>query len=74
MKHSGKVLGGAILALGLVLSCVSLSLADIQVGAMHSLTTGLAPLGQRQINSAILAAEEWNARGGINGKKIDLVV
>ncbi|MBW2339395.1 MAG: ABC transporter substrate-binding protein [Deltaproteobacteria bacterium] len=74
MKDSSRVLGGAILALGLVLGCVSLGLADIQVGAMHSLTTGLAPLGQRQINSAILASEEWNAKGGINGKKIDLIV
>jgi len=61
-------------ALALVFGQVRLSLAEIQVGVIGSMTSGLAQLGQRQINSAILAAEEWNARGGIKGEKIKLVV
>ncbi len=47
---------------------------EITVGVISSQTSGLALLGQRQINSAILAAEEWNAKGGIKGKKIKLVI
>ena len=39
-----------------------------------SKTSGLAQLGQRQINAAILAADEWNAKGGINGEKIELII
>ena len=50
------------------------SFADINVGCIGSMTTGLAQLGQRQIYSATLAAEEWNAKGGINGEKINLII
>ncbi|MEI9475307.1 MAG: ABC transporter substrate-binding protein [Deltaproteobacteria bacterium] len=48
--------------------------AEVRVGVMGSMTSGLAQLGQRQINSAILAAEEWNAKGGITGQKIKLLI
>ena len=74
MRHSIKALGVALLVLGLVLGSASFSLADIQVGVISSMTSGLAQLGQRQINSAILAADEWNAKGGINGEKIKLII
>jgi len=56
-----------------VLPC-SPGFADIQVGVISSMTSGLAQLGQRQINSAILAAEEWNAKGGMGGQRIGLLV
>jgi len=57
-----------------VLGFADPSLGDIRVGVIGSMTTGLAQLGQRQINSAVLAAEEWNVRGGISGERIRLDV
>jgi branched-chain amino acid transport system substrate-binding protein len=62
----------------LVLSIISLSagtgLATVKIGLIGSKTSGLAQLGQRQINAAILAADEWNSKGGINGEKIELII
>ena len=58
----------------LLFSLASPGFADIQVGVIGSMTSGLAQLGQRQVNSAILAAEEWNAKGGITGQKIKLII
>jgi len=76
MKNGGKFICVAVLALGLVFGSSGFSSADIRVGVgvIGSMTSGLAQLGQRQINSAILAAEEWNARGGIDGEKIKLII
>ena len=47
--------------------------SEVRVGVIGSMTSGLAQLGQRQINSAILAAEEWNSEGGSPGQKIRLI-
>jgi branched-chain amino acid transport system substrate-binding protein len=58
----------------LLFSLASPGFADIQIGVIGSMTSGLAQLGQRQVNSAILAAEEWNAKGGITGQKIKLLI
>lgn len=74
MRNASRVLGAAIMALCLVLGSATFGMADIKVGVIGSMTSGLAQLGQRQINSAILAADEWNDRGGIDGKKIDLII
>jgi len=74
MKNASRVLGVAIMALCLVLGSATFGMADIKVGVIGSMTSGLAQLGQRQINSAILAADEWNERGGIDGKKIKLII
>ena len=64
----------AFCVLVLVFGQVGFTFADVQVGVISSMTSGLAQLGQRQINSAVLAAEEWNAKGGINGEKIRLLI
>ncbi len=63
-----------ILALSLVFAFAAVSIAEVKVGVIGSMTSGLAQLGQRQINSAVLAAEEWNARGGINGETLKLII
>jgi branched-chain amino acid transport system substrate-binding protein len=70
---------GLLVVFGILIFCLSFlqtgsALADIKVGVIGSMTSGLASLGQRQINSAKLAADEWNAKGGINGQKIKLVI
>lgn len=46
----------------------------VRIGVIGSQTSGLAALGQRQINAAIMAAEAWNRRGGINGANIELFI
>lgn len=69
-----RLIGVVILALSLVVVFAAVSVAEVKVGLIGSMTSGLAQLGQRQINSAVLAAEEWNAKGGINGETIDLII
>lgn len=68
-----KLISMAFLTSSLILTFAAVSIAEVKVGVIGSMTTGLAQLGQRQINSAILAAEDWNAKGGINGEKIKLI-
>jgi branched-chain amino acid transport system substrate-binding protein len=74
MKFSGNKLRKTILLSLMAALLTSAGHADIRVGVIGSQTSGLAVLGQRQINSAILAASEWNEKGGIRGEKIDLAI
>jgi branched-chain amino acid transport system substrate-binding protein len=46
----------------------------IKVGYLAALTGDWAAYGQTERNTAMLAVDEINAQGGINGKKIELVV
>lgn len=46
----------------------------IKIGAILSLTGAAGALGQREKESAQLAADEINAAGGVNGSKIELVI
>jgi branched-chain amino acid transport system substrate-binding protein len=69
-----RLIGVTILALILVFAFAAVSVAEVKVGVIGSMTSGLAQLGKRQINSAVLAAEEWNAKGGINGETIELII
>jgi branched-chain amino acid transport system substrate-binding protein len=53
----------------------SASAADtIKVGVVLPLTGKLAKFGEIENKSFIMAAEEINAAGGINGKKIELII
>ena len=63
-----------LMVFSLVFFSVSVGFATVRIGVIGSKTSGLAQLGQRQINAAILAADEWNAKGGINGEKIELII
>jgi branched-chain amino acid transport system substrate-binding protein len=74
MNNFTKSIAVIFFTVGLVVTFSALSSAEIRVGVISSQTSGLAILGQRQINSAIFAAEEWNAKGGIKGEKIKLVI
>lgn len=74
MKHFTTSLLITLLSLCPLFAIVPVSYAEIKVGVISSQTSSLAVLGQRQINSAILAAEEWNRNGGINGNKIKLII
>lgn len=63
------------LALIGALSCAGLAqAADIKIGVAEALTGGAAQYGVAIRNGFQLAAEEINAKGGINGNKIQLVI
>lgn len=77
---STKVLGFRQLAvfsfLALTLVFVSCSAKEdtIRVGVFNSLTGGTATFGISSTQGIQMAADEWNARGGLLGKKIELIV
>ena len=62
------VLVGALAAAGLAQA------ADIKIGVAAALTGGAAQYGVAIRNGFQLAADEINAKGGVNGNKIQLVV
>jgi branched-chain amino acid transport system substrate-binding protein len=46
----------------------------IRIGVFNSLTGGTATFGISSTNGIKMAVDEWNARGGILGKQIQLIV
>lgn len=67
------------LMLGAVILCVAMATGamaeeTIKIGYLAALTGDWAAYGQTERNTAMLAVEEINAKGGINGKKVELVV
>ncbi|MDE2584880.1 MAG: ABC transporter substrate-binding protein [Betaproteobacteria bacterium] len=63
------------LALVGTLACAGLvQAADIKIGVAEALTGGAAQYGVSIRNGFQLAADEINAKGGINGNKIQLVI
>jgi len=62
----------------LVLAALTFSLsaqaADLRIGVAHALSGGAAQYGTTIRNGFVLAAEEINAKGGINGDKIQLII
>jgi branched-chain amino acid transport system substrate-binding protein len=53
---------------------VSVTSAQIRIGAVSCLTGARSTFGISSINGARMAAEEANAAGGVNGQKIGLIV
>ena len=47
---------------------------DIKIGAAESLTGGAAQYGNSIRNALVLATDEINAAGGVNGNKLQLIV
>jgi branched-chain amino acid transport system substrate-binding protein len=47
---------------------------SIKVGVVLPLTGKLAKFGEIENKSFLMAVEEINAAGGVNGKKIDLII
>lgn len=55
--------------------CSSAVHADtLKIGVSGPFTGGSSPMGESMLNGILLATEEINGIGGINGKKIELVV
>ncbi|MDO9566854.1 MAG: ABC transporter substrate-binding protein [Candidatus Desulfaltia sp.] len=72
-----KVLAGLILAVVLVFTfgaSQSMAVDTVKVGIVLPLTGSLAKFGEIEKQSFDMALEEINAAGGINGKKLDLLI
>ena len=57
----------------LLVACTKKETNSIKIGAAGPLTGDLATFGADQLNGMKLAVEEWNAKGGVLGKKIVIV-
>lgn len=65
-----------VLALGLsLLGCAPAEkeVVPIRIGISQDITGVMAPEGRSQGDGAIMAIEEWNARGGIGGRMIEYI-
>lgn len=64
-----------ILAMSFILSsCGSSSEDTIKIGSIHPITGSMAEAGQALVNAQQVAIDEINEKGGVNGKKLELVV
>ena len=72
MKKSVALL--LVLSLGVCLHARSQTSDTVKIGVFLSLTGATASYGVSALNAIKLATEEANQNGGINGKKIELVV
>ena len=76
MKKSFKILGAVVLASLMVLPLSAKPKKDadtIKIGSIGPLSGAVAVYGTEAKNGAILAVEEINAAGGINGKLIEFI-
>ncbi|HWO56827.1 MAG TPA: ABC transporter substrate-binding protein [bacterium] len=62
------------LALTLTLTHCAQKQDTIRVGVFSSLTGGTATFGISSTQGVQMAADEWNARGGLLGKQIELII
>ncbi|MBM4287487.1 MAG: ABC transporter substrate-binding protein [Deltaproteobacteria bacterium] len=75
MQRLYKLLGSLSLVALLALAPVGPGLAaDLVIGGIFSITGPQSYLGEPQRNTMAMAEEEINAKGGINGQKVKMVV
>jgi urea transport system substrate-binding protein len=76
-RHKALILVAAILPTGLLMGLMSASMAlaqdTVKVGVLHSLTGTMAISEVTVKNATMLAIDEINAAGGVNGKQIEPV-
>jgi branched-chain amino acid transport system substrate-binding protein len=68
-----------LIVLTLVLSTLALSACGggggtLKIAVLAPMSGDVATFGQSTRDGAMLAVEEWNAKGGVNGKTIEVVV
>lgn len=63
-----------LLALVFCMPLVQAQDRPLKIGAVLSLSSYAAPFGQPEANSARMAIDECNAQGGINGRRLELIV
>ncbi|MBC8466936.1 MAG: ABC transporter substrate-binding protein [Deltaproteobacteria bacterium] len=74
MKKFGFSLLLAAFLIFTVVGGMALAGDTVKLGAAYSMTGRIGWIGADCVNGAKLAVDEANAKGGINGKKIELVV
>src|SRR5437016_5958977 len=72
-RLSSAITVGAIALSIVFLSHAGPAQAQIKIAAGAPLTGALAKQGQEVANAVKLAADEWNQKGGVLGKKIEVV-
>ena len=77
MKRTMKKVVAVALAVVFVMSFAVAAVAasdTIKVGVLAPLTGGVAEYGNAVNNGVVMFVEELNAKGGINGKQVELVI
>src|ERR1051325_8923931 len=72
MLNKSKML--AVLSLSLARSAGALAQETLKIGAPQPMTGPDAPFGDKFKKAYAMAVEEINAAGGVNGKKIEVVI
>ena len=73
-RHSnGRMVWGAMLVLALFAAIPAAEAQVIKIAAGVPLTGPLAKQGQEVSNSVKLAVDEWNKKGGVLGRRIEVV-
>ena len=68
----GLTAAATVIAFGLVTGAAAQS--TIQIGMVQPLTGAFAAAGTDVVNGAKIAVDEINAKGGVLGKKLELVI
>jgi branched-chain amino acid transport system substrate-binding protein len=71
-KASAVLVTIAVFSVALLVGCQNKGGNTVKIGVITSLTGSQAAFGQAHKNGYNIALEELNAKGGINGKKIEL--
>ncbi|MBY6241419.1 urea ABC transporter substrate-binding protein [Methylosinus sp. Sm6] len=74
VKSLGFVAAGALLAAGAILPARAADKSPIKVGVLHSLSGTMAISETVLKDTALMAIEEINAKGGVLGRKLEPVV
>src|SRR5262249_41947417 len=72
MSHKAKLL--AVLSLSLALSSGALAQGTLKTGGPQPMTGPDAPFRDKFQKAYSMAVEEINAKGGINGRKIEVII
>jgi len=63
-----------VLLLGPAVSCKSVPSEPIKIAILGPLSGNVKPFGEANRDGTLLAIEEWNAKGGVLGSPIEVVV
>ena len=78
MSKASKTLVTVVLAASIGVTCIigcrGKEPGRVEVGAVLSMTGDVGAYGQRSLKGLQIAEDEINAAGGINGKKLSLIV
>lgn len=74
MKVKTKSLKVGVLAALCTALFSASAMADVKIGVINSLSGNFAAFGQRYNTGMQVALEEINAKGGINGEKVELII